>query len=150
VVTWTIWLTKTIEMAAAKRQVRRSYRALRDAPNLTLAAENVGSTIVPRAVVREASDEWRRSVEALANVGSSNRGARTAQPRAKPPKRHQQIVPREPLRPQVDSKPPAPHDHGATKSRGRASPSPSGVVAGGRLRIGPVDYRSAYLAGAAA
>jgi biopolymer transport protein ExbB len=65
-VTWTIWLVKTIELVVAKRRLRRAFRILRDVRSLTLAAEAVGaSASVACALVREASDEWRRSVEAL-------------------------------------------------------------------------------------
>jgi len=31
IVTWTIWLAKTLELAVAKRRLRRGYRAPRDA-----------------------------------------------------------------------------------------------------------------------
>jgi biopolymer transport protein ExbB len=65
-VTWTIWLGKTIELAVAKRRLRLAYRTLREARSLTNAANGLGtSNGVARALVRETSDEWRRSVEAL-------------------------------------------------------------------------------------
>ncbi|HWB50384.1 MAG TPA: tonB-system energizer ExbB [Stellaceae bacterium] len=66
IVTWTIWLGKTIELAVAKRRLRRAYRLLRDARSLTSAAESLGTgNGVARNLVREAGDEWRRSAEAL-------------------------------------------------------------------------------------
>jgi biopolymer transport protein ExbB len=65
-VTWTIWLAKTIELAMAKRRLTGVNLILRNARTLTLAAETIGtSSGVARALVREAGDEWRRSVEAL-------------------------------------------------------------------------------------
>ena len=66
IVTWTIWLGKSLELAVARRRLRRAYRTLRDARSLTVAAERVehGNGVV-RAMVREASEEWQRSVEAL-------------------------------------------------------------------------------------
>ncbi|HWB49289.1 MAG TPA: tonB-system energizer ExbB [Stellaceae bacterium] len=65
-VTWTIWLAKALELMAARRRLRRAYRALRDARSLTVAAERLehGNGTV-RAMVREASEEWQRSAEAL-------------------------------------------------------------------------------------
>src|SRR5262249_37586946 len=65
-VTWAVWLAKSIELMVAKRRLRRAYRILRDARNLTLALETLStSSSVARALLREAIDEWRRSVEAL-------------------------------------------------------------------------------------
>jgi biopolymer transport protein ExbB len=65
-VTWTIWLAKLLELTVAKRRLRRAYRTLRDAHSLTLAAERVDQDNgVARALVREASEEWQRSAEAL-------------------------------------------------------------------------------------
>src|SRR5262249_42726003 len=53
-VTWTIWLAKTIELATAKRRLRQPYRLLRDARSLTLAAASVGtSASVARTLVKE-------------------------------------------------------------------------------------------------
>jgi len=64
--TWTIWLAKSLELMVAKRRLRRACRVLRDVRSLTLAAERLEQGEgVARAMVREASEEWRRSVEAL-------------------------------------------------------------------------------------
>jgi biopolymer transport protein ExbB len=66
IVTWTVWLAKTLELMAAKRRLRRDYRALRDAPSLTLASQGLGATGgVAHALVRESAEEWQRSAEAL-------------------------------------------------------------------------------------
>jgi biopolymer transport protein ExbB len=66
VLTWTIWLAKTLELAAAKRGMRRDYTALRDAASLPQAAQRLApGDGVARALVREASDEWQRSAAAL-------------------------------------------------------------------------------------
>lgn len=66
IVTWTVWLAKTLELMAAKRRLRRAYRALRDAPSLTLASGGLGASGgVAHALVRESIEEWRRSAEAL-------------------------------------------------------------------------------------
>jgi biopolymer transport protein ExbB len=63
VVTWTIWLFKTIELMMAKRRLRSAYRVLREAGSLALAVERVsGSKGVARTLVREANDEWQRSL----------------------------------------------------------------------------------------
>jgi biopolymer transport protein ExbB len=66
-VTWTTWLAKTLELAVAKRRLRRAYRALRDARSLTVANEWVAgaNSGVARALVREATEEWRRSADVL-------------------------------------------------------------------------------------
>lgn len=66
VLTWTILLAKTLELAAAKRELQRGYRSLREASGLKQAVQRLapgnGAT---RALVREANDEWQRSAEAL-------------------------------------------------------------------------------------
>jgi biopolymer transport protein ExbB len=70
IVTWTIWLVKTLELALAKLRLRRAYRVLRDSRSLTSAAGALGThDSVARALVREAGGEWRRSVEALEDSG---------------------------------------------------------------------------------
>jgi biopolymer transport protein ExbB len=66
IVTWTIWLAKTIELERAKRRLLRAYRALRNTPSLPLVPENVAARNgVIGMLVHEAREEWQRSVEAL-------------------------------------------------------------------------------------
>ncbi|HEY5348233.1 MAG TPA: tonB-system energizer ExbB [Candidatus Lustribacter sp.] len=66
VLSWTILLVKTLELAAAQRGLQRDYHALREAPSLTQVAQRLDpGKGVARALVREASDEWQRSAEAL-------------------------------------------------------------------------------------
>ncbi len=64
--TWTIWLAKTLELMVAKRRLRRAWQALRDVRSLSVAVERLrGGSGVAQALVREAADEWRRSAAAL-------------------------------------------------------------------------------------
>jgi biopolymer transport protein ExbB len=66
IVTWTIWLAKSLELAAARRRLRRAYRSLREAQSLALAEERLGAdTGVARALVRAAREEWHASTNAL-------------------------------------------------------------------------------------
>ncbi|HEX2891173.1 MotA/TolQ/ExbB proton channel family protein, partial [Vineibacter terrae] len=67
VVTWTVWLVKTVELASARHQARRALAALEDAPTLAEAAVRVGSAraTVP-ALVRAASSEVKLSGDLLA------------------------------------------------------------------------------------
>jgi biopolymer transport protein ExbB len=66
VLTWTILLAKTLELAAAKRALQRDYLALRGAPSLEAAVQRFAADAgVMRTLVREASDEWQRSAQAL-------------------------------------------------------------------------------------
>ncbi|WP_218578967.1 tonB-system energizer ExbB, partial [Vineibacter terrae] len=67
VVTWTVWLVKTLELASAWRQARQALVALEDAPTLAEATVRVGSerATVP-ALVRAASTEVRLSGDLLA------------------------------------------------------------------------------------
>ena len=59
VATWTVWLAKTLELAAAKRQARAGLEALEQARSLTQAAERIGFAKGPvadllRAAIAEA------------------------------------------------------------------------------------------------
>ncbi len=66
VLTWTIWLAKTLELAAAKRGLQRDYHTLRESPSLTQALQRLDSSNgAARKLVREASDEWQRSADAI-------------------------------------------------------------------------------------
>ncbi len=64
VVTWTVWLAKTVELAAARRRVRRALETLEGADSLSVAALRLGgeAATVP-ALVRAAVGEVRHSAE---------------------------------------------------------------------------------------
>jgi biopolymer transport protein ExbB len=64
VVTWTVWLAKTVELAAARRQVRRALETLEAADSLSAAALRLGgeAATVP-ALVRAAVGEVRHSAD---------------------------------------------------------------------------------------
>lgn len=64
--TWTILLAKSLELALARRRLSDSFRALRGSSSLGQAAENLGEGHgVARAMVRAAQEEWQRSADAL-------------------------------------------------------------------------------------
>jgi biopolymer transport protein ExbB len=66
IVTWTIWLAKSLELALAKRRLWRAYGSLREARSLALAEESLGAGPgVAGALVRAAGEEWRASASAL-------------------------------------------------------------------------------------
>ena len=74
VLTWTIFLAKTLELSAAKRGLARDYNALREAPTLIAAAQRLApENGVARALVREASEERQRSAETLDRDGLKER-----------------------------------------------------------------------------
>ncbi len=61
-VTWTVWLAKSLELAAAKRRARRHLRVLADARTLAEAAAGLGRARDPLAMlVRTAQQEARDS-----------------------------------------------------------------------------------------
>jgi biopolymer transport protein ExbB len=64
--TWTIWLAKTLELGAAKRRLGLALRRLRDAGSLVLAAQALSTgNDVARALIRAAQEEWRASADTL-------------------------------------------------------------------------------------
>ncbi|WP_414731288.1 tonB-system energizer ExbB [Vineibacter terrae] len=67
VLTWTVWLAKTVELASARRQARRALAALDEVQSLAEATMRVGSAraTVP-ALVRAASSEVKLSGDLLA------------------------------------------------------------------------------------
>jgi biopolymer transport protein ExbB len=68
VLTWTILSVKTLELSGAKRTLQRDLHGLREARNLSDAMQRLDpGDGAARALVREASDEWQRSAEALAD-----------------------------------------------------------------------------------
>jgi biopolymer transport protein ExbB len=65
-VTWTIWLAKTLELAAARRQLRRALATLRATPSLEAAQKRLaGGKGVVGALMQTVFDEWRKSADLL-------------------------------------------------------------------------------------
>jgi hypothetical protein len=74
VLTWTVWLAKSMELMAARRRARRARQALEQAETLvdgaaTLAAQRIQAG-APVALLATATDELRRS------TGHSSEGAK--------------------------------------------------------------------------
>jgi len=66
--TWTILLAKSLELAMARRRLRESFRHLREASSLGQAAEKLGEGQgVARSMVRATQEEWRHSADALSD-----------------------------------------------------------------------------------
>jgi biopolymer transport protein ExbB len=66
IVTWTIWLAKSMELFAAGRRIREAFGVIDGARSLTVAMERIGSDNgVARALLHAATEEWRQSVDAL-------------------------------------------------------------------------------------
>jgi biopolymer transport protein ExbB len=64
-VTWTVWLAKTIEIAAAKRRARAALRVLASSHSLAEASGKLSDARDPSAkLVRTAIDEMRSSADA--------------------------------------------------------------------------------------
>jgi biopolymer transport protein ExbB len=62
VVTWTVWLAKTIELWGATRSARRGLQTIVNAPSLRAAEQDLGSPNAPVALlVKAAADEAERS-----------------------------------------------------------------------------------------
>ncbi|MGO4739668.1 tonB-system energizer ExbB [Bosea sp. 2KB_26] len=77
-VTWTIWLAKSLELMAAKTRARLAARRLDEADSLEIAAERISAGHARRSVVAElvqaARDEVRRSAD-LSDDGIKERVA---------------------------------------------------------------------------
>ncbi|HLI20351.1 MAG TPA: tonB-system energizer ExbB [Stellaceae bacterium] len=66
VVTWTIWLAKSMELFAAGRRIREAFGVIDGAHSLTVATARIGAeNTVARALLHAATEEWRQSVDAL-------------------------------------------------------------------------------------
>jgi len=62
VVTWTVWLAKTIELAAAKRRAKSALASIASATSLAQAAARLSGEQGPvAAMARAAAEEWRLS-----------------------------------------------------------------------------------------
>jgi biopolymer transport protein ExbB len=69
-ITWTVWVSKTVELAAAKRRLRRSVRQLKVTPSLSEAVEAFAGVRGTAAVlVHEAGEEVARSIAIIENDG---------------------------------------------------------------------------------
>ncbi|TWS96621.1 tonB-system energizer ExbB [Reyranella sp. CPCC 100927] len=68
IVTWTVWLAKSLELWSASRRARRAMAALEEAPTLAEATLKVGAdrATVP-VLVRAASAEVRASADMMAD-----------------------------------------------------------------------------------
>jgi biopolymer transport protein ExbB len=66
IVTWTIWLTKSLELAIAKRRLKRGFQTVRDSRSIAAAAERLNTShSAAHALVQSASNEFLASTEAL-------------------------------------------------------------------------------------
>jgi len=72
IVTWTVWLAKTIEIVMAKRRVRKALAVLANAGSLAEACRSVAKG-VPGHFLAAANAELRASVDALDKDGVKER-----------------------------------------------------------------------------
>jgi len=71
-VTWTIWLAKTLELMGAKLRLRRALKAIQSAMTLDEAITRIGGWGGPApAMLRAAGEEARRSDPAIAHAGGA-------------------------------------------------------------------------------
>ena len=76
VITWTVWLAKSIELIAAKRRARNALAALAEARNISDASTQLGrSRSVAGKLVQAAIAELRLSDEAMEREGIKERVA---------------------------------------------------------------------------
>ena len=68
-VTWTVWLAKSVELFAARRRLKEAFEAISEAGGLAqaLAAEGGARRGAARDLLRAAALEWRRSADALSD-----------------------------------------------------------------------------------
>lgn len=68
--TWTIWLAKSLELVIARCRLSGAFRILREASSLDQAAVSLGEgNGVARAMLRIAQEEWTHSADALVDRG---------------------------------------------------------------------------------
>jgi biopolymer transport protein ExbB len=66
IVTWTIWLAKSMELFAAGRRIREAFGIIDGAHSLAIATDRIGTdNHVARALLHAATEEWRQSIDAL-------------------------------------------------------------------------------------
>jgi biopolymer transport protein ExbB len=76
VLSWTVWLGKTVELASARRRLRRAIAVLGSAPSLTEAAERLPTKAEAAAALIEAAEsELALSADALMRAGAAERVA---------------------------------------------------------------------------
>ncbi|MCP9630525.1 tonB-system energizer ExbB [Rhodopseudomonas palustris] len=72
VLTWTVCLAKTVEVACARGRARQTFRIIASAESLSVAADRLDSRGGPAAfMVRSAGEEVRRSLPAVDYAGDS-------------------------------------------------------------------------------
>ncbi|HWE72929.1 MAG TPA: tonB-system energizer ExbB [Stellaceae bacterium] len=66
VVTWTIWLAKSMELFAAGRRIREAFGIIDASRTLSMATDRIsGENHVARRLLHAATEEWRQSADAL-------------------------------------------------------------------------------------
>ncbi len=76
VLTWTVWIAKSLELAAARRSLRTAIAALSESTSLADAAQRTQSgNRTARALVEQASLELKLSADILDKAGSRDRVA---------------------------------------------------------------------------
>lgn len=76
VITWTVWLAKTLELALAKRKLRAGYRAINAAPTLAAALQRLGGRrSIVGAYIEQAALELQLSNDVSDRAGISERVA---------------------------------------------------------------------------
>jgi biopolymer transport protein ExbB len=66
IITWTIWLAKSMELFAAERRIREAFGIIDGARSLAIATDRISAeNNVARALLHAATEEWRQSVDAL-------------------------------------------------------------------------------------
>ncbi|HXE29353.1 MAG TPA: tonB-system energizer ExbB [Stellaceae bacterium] len=66
IITWTIWLAKSMELFAAGRRIREAFGIIDGARSLAIAIDRIGTeNHVARTLLHAASEERRQSVDAL-------------------------------------------------------------------------------------
>ena len=74
-VTWTVWLAKSLELVAAKRRLRKDMKAIGAARSLTAVADRADSRSAVGAFVQAAVTELRLSADSIDNDGVKERVA---------------------------------------------------------------------------
>ena len=68
VLTWTVWLAKSVELMTARGQLRRAIRTLGEAGSFEEAANTINDRTEAAALIHAAKEELRLSAGALADV----------------------------------------------------------------------------------
>jgi biopolymer transport protein ExbB len=73
VITWTVWLAKTIELIGVKRRLRKALGALASTKSTTESAERISDTSVVGKFLDGAVAEWQASAGTISNDGLKER-----------------------------------------------------------------------------